>query len=116
MRGQRRRADQAHQESRGVEDGDFEHQRRADRQAEVPQRAKARPVGAPEAAEQAIATKPAVGQDDDCDQQEHQAGGEGRGEAGADQAEFWHPEMAEDQAPCRQGIGDHAAHACSKCP
>ena len=50
-------ADQPHQEDGGVEDRHLEDERRADRQAEPPELAEARPVRPPEAAEEVVAAE-----------------------------------------------------------
>ena len=54
--------DQAHQIGGGAEHRAFERHRQADRQAELPDVAEARPVRPPEAAEQVEAAELAVGQ------------------------------------------------------
>ena len=111
MGGERGRADQAHQEDGGVEDRHLEDERRGDRQAERPELAEARPVGPPEAAEEVIAAEFSVEDHDERQHAEHHGRGHGRRDAGAEQLQPRKAELAEDQAPGRDGVDDEADRA-----
>ena len=96
VRGERRGADQSHQQCRGVEDRHLEGEDAGDRQAEPHQAAKARPVGAPEAAEQMVTPKPSFEGNDNDQPAEHQEARQRGGEARAGNA---HPRESRD---CRR--------------
>ena len=100
-----------------VEDRHLEDERRGDRQPERPELAEARPVGPPEAAEDDGSGGTCGRRDDDRDQHaEHDGGGERRRDAGADKLQAREAELAEDQAPGGEGVGDEADRARPEAP
>ena len=111
MRGDRFRVDQAHQIGGGAEHAAFEPHRQADREAEPPQLAVARPVGPPEAAEQVEAAELAVGDDDQRQHQRQQRPDDRAGQPAAENAQRRQAEMAEDQPIAEQRVEHDAGQA-----
>ena len=116
VRGQGRRADQAHEQRRGVEDRHLEGERRADGQAETPELAEALPIRSPEAAEEAVALEAPVGNENERQDGEHQGVGDGAGEPRSEQAESREAQVPEDKAPVQCGVDDHRQNARHKPP
>ena len=104
MRCQRIRVDQAHQQCCRIEDRHLKGEDAGDRQAEPEQAAKARPVGPPEAAEQAIAEELLLQHHHGRQAGKHQRARKRGGEARAGNAHGANAETAEHEHPVEEGV------------